>query len=263
MALTDSNVSPRPKGEERPGRIGAHIALVIVLLTTMLSYPQASRANSNPNNQPDQQHYNINVPQLNAAHALNRLAEQTGVTFLFPYSVAETQQANPVVGRFTLMQALKMLLQNTALSGGLTDSGVVMISRNDLNENGKGKRMNIKNKRNLLATFVTMFASGAMAQGVDGDQQAATQQSSIDEIIVTAQKKEERLLDVPISISVVSDEFIENAGISDLVDLAYAVPNLSVIETSPGVLTAAIRGVSNNQGTLHLLESILTKSPFL
>ena len=125
MALTDSNVSPRPAGEERPGRIGAHIALVIVLLTTMLSYPQASRANSNPNNQPDQQHYNINVPQLNAAHALNRLAEQTGVTFLFPYSVAETQQANPVVGRFTLMQALEMLLQNTALSGGLTDSGVV------------------------------------------------------------------------------------------------------------------------------------------
>ena len=108
-----------------------------------------------------------------------------------------------------------------------------------------------------------MFASGAMAQGVDGDQQAATQQSSIDEIVVTAQKKEERLLDVPISISVVDDEFIANAGISNLADLAYAVPNLSVIESSPGVLTAAIRGVTNSNGMLHLRESILTKSPFL
>ena len=100
-----------------------------------------------------------------------------------------------------------------------------------------------------------------MAQGVDGDQQAATQQSSIDEIIVTAQKKEERLLDVPISISVVSDEFIENAGISNLADLAYAVPNLSVVETSPGVFTAAIRGVTNNSGFAPLTGIYLDEIP--
>ena len=205
--------------------------------------------------------HHINIAKSSVEQALKTLAQQTGVQLLFPFDLVKTLEAEPLSGNYTVMNALDILLKDTGLSGSLTDSGVITISPNDLNQNGKGKRMNINKRKNLLATFIAVFASGAMAQGVDGDQQAATQQSSIDEIIVTAQKKEERLLDVPISISVVSDEFIENTGISNLADLAYAVPNLSVVETSPGVLTAAIRGVTNSTGLSPLTGIYLDEIP--
>ena len=47
----------------------------------------------------DEQRYDIDIPALNAAQALNRLAEQTGAILLFPYDVADARQANAVVGR--------------------------------------------------------------------------------------------------------------------------------------------------------------------
>ena len=38
----------------------------------------------------DGQLYDIDIPSLNAAEVLNRLAEQTGAIMLFPYDLAET-----------------------------------------------------------------------------------------------------------------------------------------------------------------------------
>ncbi len=177
---------------------------------------------------------------------------------IYQYDLVKQHTTNQLRGDYTLPTAVAILLDNVALTAEFDLAGHLIITEGN---QSKGKRMNINKRKNLLATFIAVFASGAMAQGVDGDQQAATQQSSIDEIIVTAQKKEERLLDVPISISVVSDEFIENTGISNLADLAYAVPNLSVIETSPGVLTAAIRGVSNSSGLSPLTGIYLDEIP--
>ena len=201
----------------------------------------------------------FNIPQQRADTALTQFAEQANLTLVFPFDHVKEITANRLVGNYPIEQAVHLLLDNTGLTPTFSNQLVLNIA---IEAKGKRKMTNQINKRKtLLATFVTMFASGAMAQGVDGDQQAATQQSSIDEIIVTAQKKEERLLDVPISISVVDDEFIENAGISDLFDLAYAVPNLSVVETTPGILNAAIRGVANAQGFAPLTGIYLDETP--
>ena len=49
----------------------------------------------------------------------------------------------------------------------------------------------------------------------------------LEEVIVTAQKREERLIDVPISIAALSGETIKDAGIQNINELSYAVPNLS------------------------------------
>ncbi len=76
----------------------------------------------------DEQLYDIDIPSLNAAEALNRLAEQTGAIMLFPFDLAETRQANAVLGRFTLMDALSELLNDSGLSSGLSDKRVIQIA---------------------------------------------------------------------------------------------------------------------------------------
>jgi len=66
-----------------------------------------------------------------------------------------------------------------------------------------------------------------------------------DAIIVTAQKREERLQDVPISISVVGGEQMKQSGGAQLLDYAAYVPGLQVDNAgSPGRSTISLRGVA-------------------
>ncbi|MFZ1295274.1 MAG: TonB-dependent receptor plug domain-containing protein, partial [Pseudomonadales bacterium] len=73
---------------------------------------------------------------------------------------------------------------------------------------------------------------------------ALAQSASIEEIIVTAQKREERLQDVPIAISAVTVEQIEARGIDNVLDLRTLAPNLMVSKypNSNVVSQIAIRG---------------------
>lgn len=57
----------------------------------------------------DQLVYDLNIPSQNAAKALDQLAEQTGAITLFPFDLAEAEQANAVIGRYTLPDALALL----------------------------------------------------------------------------------------------------------------------------------------------------------
>lgn len=71
----------------------------------------------------------------------------------------------------------------------------------------------------------------------------------LEEVIVTAQKRAESLQDVPLSVSAVSAEKIEQAGIENLEDLTYHIPNIHFTET--GFSTQVrVRGIGsdNSQG---------------
>jgi iron complex outermembrane receptor protein len=82
--------------------------------------------------------------------------------------------------------------------------------------------------------FAVLAAGTALATSVPAWAQVASEPSTHanDEIIVTAQKREERLQDVPISISVVSPEQLAAFGMNEATDLQYVVPGLTLINAS-------------------------------
>ncbi|HYD27515.1 TonB-dependent receptor [Brevundimonas sp.] len=83
------------------------------------------------------------------------------------------------------------------------------------------------------------FAGGAAAQ--DTGQERAT---TVDDIIVTAQKREQNLQDVPIVVTTLSQETLQDAGVRDIKDLQILTPGLTVTSTSSEASTTArIRGV--------------------
>lgn len=100
------------------------------------------------------------------------------------------------------------------------------------------------------ALFALSIGSAATAQ--DQVQQAPAQddQSAGDAegdelIIITAQKREEILQDVPISISVVSGEQLQQSGATQLVDFGGYIPGLQVDSLgTPGQVTISLRGVA-------------------
>jgi iron complex outermembrane recepter protein len=94
-----------------------------------------------------------------------------------------------------------------------------------------------------LAAVALSSLAAAPALAQDGTTAADTADDG--EILVTARRREENLLDVPVAITAFSGEQLEATGAIDITDLSNVTPNVT-LETSRGTnstLTAFIRGV--------------------
>lgn len=88
----------------------------------------------------------------------------------------------------------------------------------------------------VMAAVAFGSAGAAVAQDPDGD--------TVDAIIVTAQKREQSLQEVPIVVTTLSEQLLEDAGVKDIKDLQILTPGLTVTSTqSEASTTARIRGV--------------------
>src|SRR6195256_4629795 len=67
----------------------------------------------------------------------------------------------------------------------------------------------------------------------------------VQEVVVTARKREENLQDVPISIDVLTHKDLQNLGIVQFDDYAQKVPSISFISIGPGTQVFFMRGVSD------------------
>ena len=77
---------------------------------------------------------------------------------------------------------------------------------------------------------------------------AATNVTSPDQVInviVTAEKKPERLQDVPVSITTIGEQEAEDAGINSFGDISNNTPNFSTYTPSRNFVTYSVRGFSN------------------
>ena len=99
----------------------------------------------------------------------------------------------------------------------------------------------------LLGAGFTMLPQAAMAQSTadDGD---LIDNADVDDgapvIVVTAQGREQNLADVPVAISAVSSETLENSGTTDIRELNQVAPSLLVSSTGNEANgSARIRGI--------------------
>ncbi|MBS0400140.1 MAG: TonB-dependent receptor plug domain-containing protein, partial [Proteobacteria bacterium] len=90
------------------------------------------------------------------------------------------------------------------------------------------------------------FAAAAQAAATAQTEQSESQLLS--EIVVTAQKRSQSLLDVPLSVSVISGDELTKRGASTIEDLQFTVPGLSITEFSPGQQRISMRGISVYSG---------------
>lgn len=102
-----------------------------------------------------------------------------------------------------------------------------------------------------LDTRVALYVASAAAT-LSATPQAALAAESIDDlqvVVVTAQKREENIRDVPITISATSGERMRELGVSDLDELAFYIPGLNVQEQSANNPGIVIRGITSDSGS--------------
>jgi len=97
----------------------------------------------------------------------------------------------------------------------------------------------------ILRTTASAAVVGAVVFGAAGVASAQEQEvTRVDDIIVTAQKREQSLQDVPIVVTTLSQETLQDAGVRDIKDLQILTPGMTVTSTaSEASTTARIRGV--------------------
>ena len=97
------------------------------------------------------------------------------------------------------------------------------------------------------AIYLVLAVSGAFggAHAIAADAAADTSNApALQEIIVTAQKRSENLQDVPISVVAINAQQAQDAGITNIRNLAILTPGLTVTsEGNEAITTARIRGI--------------------
>ncbi len=88
-----------------------------------------------------------------------------------------------------------------------------------------------------LATL--SWSGAALAQ----DTGPAAQEDQVDEIVVTARKREERLFDVPVAVTAVTSETLEERQFQTVREIAQVTPGLNINSDSAGRAFISIRGV--------------------
>ena len=111
--------------------------------------------------------------------------------------------------------------------------------------------MSTQHKTNVLAaTTLAGLAVFSPAQAQTAPAQSAQASTDVGDIVVTARRREERLQDVPISITVFSQEQLDNRNISGAADLATYTPSLSAsVNFGPENATFALRGFTQEVRT--------------
>lgn len=99
--------------------------------------------------------------------------------------------------------------------------------------------------RLLAGGLAALLVLPAQAQAQDAAATASA--GGLDEIVVTAQRREENLRDVPIAINAITADALQNSGIKDTSTLVQAIPSLNFTRSGPSGIFV-IRGVSTPNG---------------
>ena len=98
--------------------------------------------------------------------------------------------------------------------------------------------------RAVLATLACTCSAAAMAQST-----AQPEPATDNEVVVTAQKREQRIEDVPVTVTALTGRRLADIGVSELDEVAAFVPGLQVQEQSANNPGFVIRGITSDNGS--------------
>ena len=114
-------------------------------------------------------------------------------------------------------------------------------------------------RRHSLCNSVSAAVIGASLLGLAGAasaQDAGDQATSVDDIIVTAQKREQTLIDVPQSVSVVSGAALERNQATSFQDYAKLIPGFQISQSNPGEARLVVSWNQRAEDIRPLAEAI-------
>jgi iron complex outermembrane recepter protein len=111
----------------------------------------------------------------------------------------------------------------------------------------------------VLACCVTGIG-GMLTQGASA-QQARAESTQLEEIIVTAEKRESTVQNTPISLTAISGADIQDRGVTDLSALVLSVPGVALRTSGPGMVEYEMRGIASAGGNSPTVGFYFDETP--
>lgn len=169
----------------------------------------------------------INLQSGSLADALEKLGDQSGLQILYEPALARGIQVDAVRGTITVNDALNRLLAHSGLRAERVNAKTVVLKR------AAPKRGSSEQTQDPSSTRTS--------------RETEAPSDTLQEVTVTAQRREQKLEAVSYSISVVSADQIARTGVTDVVSLARQVPGLSMPDYGPSASATVfpvIRGIN-------------------
>lgn len=170
--------------------------------------------------------YEFNIPSSDMSEALRAFGTTSNTQILFSPEVVAGQRSPAVQGRLSVGEAIDSLLSNSPLTYTRTSSNVILVAQ--------------AKQADTPQAQLNPAPSAAPAQS------SATPDEKLvlEEVIVSAGKRQENIQDVPASVLVVTEEGLERANVRDFDDIVKVAPSVTITKTSqPGNNSINIRGI--------------------
>ncbi len=209
---------------------------------------------------PEETKTEFDIPAQTLAKALIEFGEQANMSVLIQHQVRDVHTSG-VTGRFVPVDALEILLEGTGLESNITDNGVVIfqpvaqITPRTHDQAADGDQRSPLLSRLFGALAGALVATAAPAEEIV-DVPSAADDEYMEEIVVTATKREQSLSDVPVAVSAFTGDSLEELGVSRPADLMAFTPGLSGKNDNGTYTQYAIRGITSNILTIDAEASV-------
>ncbi len=185
----------------------------------------------------------VDVPAGDLTAALEALAKQSGAELVYETRQLKGLQTEGVKGSFSAEQAVSKLLEGTPLILRVDSSGAILIVA-PRHTHVTTTSNAVENSQQQPVRIAFAQAEPAAAPAAAAEKSANTANGPLlEEITVTANRREESLQDVPISLSVIDQGTMERSGSLAFQNLADRVPGLTYAANGLGQTRYFIRGV--------------------
>jgi len=172
------------------------------------------------------------IPAGDAATSLQAYARQSGRQVLFPYEAVRGKRAPAVSGAKRDADVLAQLA---------AAAGLVVVS-----DDGR---------------TVTLRPPGGNGDADAGAEPIrASAPANLDELIVTASKRSERLVEVPMSVVALGSADLERRNVTNLLDITRLAPGIAIQDQGPGQRRIFMRGIGNAFGNSSLVGLYLDEA---
>ena len=193
--------------------------------------------------------YRLTLPAASAPDTLDELAEETGHSLFYPSDEISSFNTNSLDGSYTLPEALDVLLKGIPLSAVVTQRGVIVVSvAPEAKDKSSEEDKNMDAKKGLMAAVAGFLFGAGGAKGVVAQDvhETSTKNSryTIEEVMVTAQKREENVQDISIVVDAFSGQALSNMGVGNTADISNLSAGVVISNmTGDSTPTISIRGV--------------------
>ena len=97
---------------------------------------------------------------------------------------------------------------------------------------------------------LSIFGAGVPAASAADAGKSKEQSTTVDDLVVTATRREEKLQDVPIAVQALSGDKLQELGITDFQKLLQFLPDVHAAGRGPGQNTVYIRGLSTDTASI-------------